>query len=59
MMEGSIISARRTVVCAAVATKRLVRDPDSVNCLGVIGVGEINSVQITILITKIGSIEAE
>ncbi|HKX29840.1 MAG TPA: 2,3-diaminopropionate biosynthesis protein SbnB [Blastocatellia bacterium] len=42
VMEGSIISAKRTAASAAVAAKRLVADPDALDCIGIIGCGEIN-----------------
>lgn len=42
VMEGSIISAKRTAASATVAAARLVPDCGSVNSAGVIGCGEIN-----------------
>ena len=42
VMEGSIISAKRTAASAALAAERLVADSSSVNSIGIIGCGEIN-----------------
>jgi 2,3-diaminopropionate biosynthesis protein SbnB len=42
VMEGAIISAKRTAASAALAAERLIADPDSVSCVGVVGCGEIN-----------------
>jgi len=42
VMEGSIISAKRTAASAALAAQRLIADPDSVSCVGIVGCGEIN-----------------
>jgi N-[(2S)-2-amino-2-carboxyethyl]-L-glutamate dehydrogenase len=42
VMEGSIISAKRTAASAALAAERLVADSGSVKSIGIIGCGEIN-----------------
>ncbi len=42
VMEGSVISAKRTAASAALAAERLVENPKSVNSIGIVGCGEIN-----------------
>ena len=42
VMEGSIISAKRTAASAAVAASQLIADRSSITSVGMIGCGEIN-----------------
>ncbi|MFL6387929.1 MAG: 2,3-diaminopropionate biosynthesis protein SbnB [Terriglobales bacterium] len=42
VMEGAIISKKRTSASAAIAASRLIADPQAVNYVGIIGCGEIN-----------------
>lgn len=52
VMEGAIISKKRTAASAAVAVSQLVMNPKAVTCVGFIGCGEINR-EVLIFVSKI------